>query len=53
VILLLSTFDTDLMSARAAQDVVPYRCANPARLFVAGENAAGPLARAGRERGVA
>ncbi len=53
VILLLSTFDTDLMSARAAQDVVPYRYANSACLLVAGEIAAGPPARPGRERGVA
>ena len=53
MILLLSTFDTVLISARAAQDVVPYRYANPARLLVVGEIAAGPPARAGRERGVA
>ncbi|OMI34974.1 cobaltochelatase subunit CobN [Streptomyces sparsogenes] len=32
MILLLSTSDTDLLSARAAQSPVPYRLANPARL---------------------
>ncbi|KAK1184070.1 cobaltochelatase subunit CobN [Streptomyces sp. NBS 14/10] len=32
MILLLSTSDTDLLSARAAQTPVPYRLANPARL---------------------
>ncbi|MFJ4847761.1 MULTISPECIES: cobaltochelatase subunit CobN [unclassified Streptomyces] len=36
MILLLSTSDTDLLSARAAQGPVPYRLANPARL-TAGE----------------
>ncbi|MGW2632796.1 cobaltochelatase subunit CobN [Streptomyces chattanoogensis] len=34
-ILLLSTSDTDLLSARAATGPVPYRLANPARLDVA------------------
>jgi len=33
-ILLLSTSDTDLLSARAAGGPVPYRFANPARLAV-------------------
>ncbi|MEU5429870.1 cobaltochelatase subunit CobN [Streptomyces olivoreticuli] len=32
MILLLSTSDTDLLSARAAEGPVPYRLANPARL---------------------
>jgi cobaltochelatase CobN len=32
VILLLSTSDTDLLSARSAEGPVPYRLANPARL---------------------
>ncbi|MFJ4920179.1 cobaltochelatase subunit CobN [Streptomyces sp. NPDC088725] len=32
MILLLSTSDTDLLSARAAQGPVPYRFANPSRL---------------------
>ncbi|MDK1475447.1 cobaltochelatase subunit CobN [Streptomyces sp. 549] len=32
MILLLSTSDTDLLSARAADGAVPYRLANPARL---------------------
>ncbi|MBI0384460.1 cobaltochelatase subunit CobN, partial [Streptomyces albiflaviniger] len=32
MILLLSTSDTDLLSARAATGPVPYRLANPARL---------------------
>lgn len=36
MILLLSTSDTDLLSARAADGPVPYRLANPARL-TAGE----------------
>ncbi|MFF3562208.1 cobaltochelatase subunit CobN [Streptomyces sp. NPDC002574] len=36
MILLLSTSDTDLLSARAADGPVPYRLANPARL-AAGE----------------
>ncbi len=35
MILLLSTSDTDLLSARAATGPVPYRLANPARLDVA------------------
>ncbi|ANZ17644.1 cobaltochelatase, CobN subunit [Streptomyces noursei ATCC 11455] len=35
VILLLSTSDTDLLSARAATGPVPYRLANPSRLDVA------------------
>ncbi|WP_043265130.1 cobaltochelatase subunit CobN [Streptomyces sp. CT34] len=35
MILLLSTSDTDLLSARAAAGPVPYRLANPARLDVA------------------
>ncbi|MGD3105424.1 cobaltochelatase subunit CobN [Streptomyces sp. YGL11-2] len=35
MILLLSTSDTDLLSARAAEGPVPYRLANPARLDVA------------------
>lgn len=35
VILLLSTSDTDLLSARAATGPVPFRLANPARLDVA------------------
>ncbi|MER7985047.1 cobaltochelatase subunit CobN [Streptomyces noursei] len=35
MILLLSTSDTDLLSARAASGPVPYRLANPARLDVA------------------
>src|SRR5207302_3290392 len=34
-ILLLSTSDTDLLSARAATGPVPYRLANPARFDVA------------------
>ncbi len=34
MILLLSTSDTDLLSARAADGPVPYRWANPARLAV-------------------
>jgi len=34
VILLLSISDTDLVSARAAHDVVPCRCVNPARPLV-------------------
>jgi cobaltochelatase CobN len=34
VILLLSTSDTDLLSARAAEGPVPYRWANPSRLAV-------------------
>ena len=34
MILLLSTSDTDLMSARSAHGVVPYRYANPSRLLV-------------------
>ncbi|MEJ8649202.1 cobaltochelatase subunit CobN [Streptomyces sp. MS1.AVA.3] len=36
MLLLLSTSDTDLLSARAATGPVPYRLANPARLDVAG-----------------
>ena len=32
MLLLLSTSDTDLLSARAASGPVPYRFANPARL---------------------
>ncbi|MEU5475538.1 cobaltochelatase subunit CobN [Streptomyces lydicus] len=35
MLLLLSTSDTDLLSARAATGPVPYRLANPARLDVA------------------
>ncbi|MFF2806068.1 cobaltochelatase subunit CobN [Streptomyces sp. NPDC058000] len=35
MILLLSTSDTDLLSARAASGPVPYRLANPSRLDVA------------------
>ncbi|MFB6438282.1 cobaltochelatase subunit CobN [Streptomyces sp. NPDC056411] len=35
MLLLLSTSDTDLLSARAAAGPVPYRLANPARLDVA------------------
>ncbi|UJB46673.1 cobaltochelatase subunit CobN [Streptomyces sp. A1-5] len=35
MILLLSTSDTDLLSARAATGPVPYRLANPSRLDVA------------------
>ncbi|NJQ02667.1 cobaltochelatase subunit CobN [Streptomyces zingiberis] len=35
MILLLSTSDTDLLSARAAAGPVPYRLANPARLALA------------------
>ncbi|WP_438490524.1 cobaltochelatase subunit CobN [Streptomyces sp. S186] len=35
MILLLSTSDTDLLSARAATGPVPYRLANPARLDLA------------------
>ncbi|MEC4016291.1 cobaltochelatase subunit CobN [Streptomyces sp. H27-D2] len=35
MILLLSTSDTDLLSARAAGGAVPYRFANPARLDLA------------------
>ncbi|MFC9236064.1 cobaltochelatase subunit CobN [Streptomyces decoyicus] len=35
MLLLLSTSDTDLLSARAATGLVPYRLANPARLDVA------------------
>ncbi|MET9296524.1 cobaltochelatase subunit CobN [Streptomyces sp. NPDC003077] len=35
MILLLSTSDTDLLSARAAAGPVPYRLANPARLDLA------------------
>ncbi|NLU67746.1 cobaltochelatase subunit CobN [Streptomyces sp. HNM0574] len=35
MILLLSTSDTDLLSARAADGPVPYRYANPARLDLA------------------
>ncbi|MER0245573.1 cobaltochelatase subunit CobN [Streptomyces sp. HSW2009] len=35
MILLLSTSDTDLLSARAAEGPVPYRLANPARLDLA------------------
>ena len=34
MILLLSTSDTDLLSARAAAGPVPYRLANPARLAI-------------------
>ncbi|RXS86884.1 cobaltochelatase subunit CobN [Streptomyces sp. TM32] len=36
MLLLLSTSDTDLLSARAATGPVPYRLANPARLDVDG-----------------
>ncbi|MEV7465963.1 cobaltochelatase subunit CobN [Streptomyces kronopolitis] len=36
MLLLLSTSDTDLLSARAAAGPVPYRLANPARLDVTG-----------------
>jgi cobaltochelatase CobN len=34
VILLLSSSDSEVLSARASYDVVPYRYANPARLLV-------------------